>query len=427
MNRKNNEYISNMTHSNVIIQQGSDDQGSDDQGSDDQGSDDQGSDDQGSGPHIESDSVDVNVNINRSVVEATMILHALGDTIGFKNGDWEFNYKDVSKIITLDYVNELIYEFIGLGGVNSIDLSDWAVSDDTIFHLNVGLSMLHYRGVVDDKMILRLKADLFNALKMSMAEDGIVRYIGMNTGYTVDRFTKDHDARSEEYNRKAGGNGCAMRTLVMGLCLHKEADLDQLIDLSIISSQLTHNNALGYLGGFAAAYFTSLAVRRVDIQEWPYLLLEQLKSDKMVGFIKKTVSRETRDYMDYIMYWEKHIDNRFKDRKLIDIKSFSNPMYRIRYYYDQFFVGTDSFQIGDSGLAAMVMAYDAVLDSGGVWEKLIVYAMLHSGDSDTIGAIAGGLFGAYYGFSDVPQKMYSNIEFGDKIYDVVKKIEKKYF
>ena len=27
-----------------------------------------------------------------------MILHALGDTIGFKNGDWEFNYHDLDKL-----------------------------------------------------------------------------------------------------------------------------------------------------------------------------------------------------------------------------------------------------------------------------------------------------------------------------------------
>ena len=42
-------------------------------------------------------------------VDAIMILHALGDTIGFKNGDWEFNYGNNIDINTLEYVNELIY------------------------------------------------------------------------------------------------------------------------------------------------------------------------------------------------------------------------------------------------------------------------------------------------------------------------------
>ena len=53
----------------------------------------------------------------------------------------------------------------------------------------------------------------------------------------------------------------------------------------------------------------------------------------------------------------------------------------------------------------MIMAYDALLDCNGNWEKLIVYAILHIGDSDTIGAVAGGLYGAVYGFGDVPENM----------------------
>ena len=68
-------------------------------------------------------------------VDAIMILHALGDTIGFKNGDWEFNYGNNIDINTLEYVNELIYEFIDLGGVTGINLKKWKVSDDTILHI----------------------------------------------------------------------------------------------------------------------------------------------------------------------------------------------------------------------------------------------------------------------------------------------------
>ena len=37
----------------------------------------------------------------------TMILHALGDTIGFKNGEWEFNFG--KKNITLDMTLELVF------------------------------------------------------------------------------------------------------------------------------------------------------------------------------------------------------------------------------------------------------------------------------------------------------------------------------
>jgi ADP-ribosylglycohydrolase len=36
--------------------------------------------------------------------------------------------------------------------------------------------------------------------------------------------------------------------------------------------------------------------------------------------------------------------------------------------------------------------------------------MLHPGDSDTVGAIAGGLYGAVYGYGDVPPNMLEYLE-----------------
>lgn len=361
-------------------------------------------------------------------VEPTLILHALGDTIGFKNGDWEFNYNLVTNFVSLDYINELIYEFIGLGGVNSIDLSEWRVSDDTIFHMAVAESMLKFDHKSKSKSTVEyisiLKSELIKALKKCNTGDQN-RYVGLITKQSILEFDKDKG----EYNLKAGGNGCAMRNLVIGLCLHKKEQYNELVNLSIIGSKLTHNNAIGYLGGFCSAYFVSLAVQKVNILKWPFMLLEALNSDLLTDQIDKKISRETRDYISFMMQWETHIENRFDGEKLRNIKSFANPLYRIKYYYDHFFIEMSKYsrQIGDSGILGMIMAYDAVLDSGGVWEKLILYSMLHPGDSDTVGAIAGGIFGAYYGYGDVPINMHSNLEFRSEIVDLADKIKKKYF
>ena len=71
---------------------------------------------------------------------AIMLLHALGDTIGFKNGQWEFNYfnKDLSYKTTL----EIVFEFIALGGITNINLKGWNVSDDTLIHIAVAKTLL---------------------------------------------------------------------------------------------------------------------------------------------------------------------------------------------------------------------------------------------------------------------------------------------
>lgn len=59
--------------------------------------------------------------------ESCMLLHGVGDAMGYKNGKWEFNF-----------VGEDIHqELKNLGGVQSLDLKNWKVSDDTVLHLAV--------------------------------------------------------------------------------------------------------------------------------------------------------------------------------------------------------------------------------------------------------------------------------------------------
>ena len=69
---------------------------------------------------------------------ACMILHAVGDTVGFKNSEWEFKFKKGTTEVAL----EKLYEFIDLGGINGISLENWLVSDDTIMHIKTALALL---------------------------------------------------------------------------------------------------------------------------------------------------------------------------------------------------------------------------------------------------------------------------------------------
>lgn len=354
---------------------------------------------------------------------ALLLLHALGDTIGFKNGDWEFNYYD--KSTTLDYVNELIYEFISLGGVNGIDLQKWKVSDDTFFHISICKSLLHYekKNGIDKVLINYTKKYLSNEAERMAAEltgtfvddtGGLIsinRYVGITTSNNITNFTNEIDARTMPYDEHAGGNGAAMRTLIIGACFRGNDNRTQLIQYSVISSMLTHNNASGYLAGFNAALFTALAFENIPISKWPYILLKYLKSDELKSYLTLDNIDKVYDHNMYIRHWQKYVDTKFdKHGKPHDIKTNHNPMHRIRYFHDNFHKDTISKQIGGSGFLCMIMAYDALLNCNGHWEKLVVYAMLHSGDSDTIGSISGGLYGAVYGYGDVPQNMLKYIE-----------------
>ena len=51
-------------------------------------------------------------------------------------------------------------------------------------------------------------------------------------------------------------------------------------------------------------------------------------------------------------------------------------------------------------------SYDALLGSGDSWVELCHRGMLHSGDNDSTGVIAGACYGAMYGFHGVPEPNY---------------------
>ena len=81
---------------------------------------------------------------------------------------------------------------------------------------------------------------------------------------------------------------------------------------------------------------------------------------------------------------------------------------RSRFYYDNF-TNKKNFNPGSNGCDSVIIAYDCFMDSKSFY-SLIFYSMLHSGDSDTTGCIAGAFYGAYHGNIDKLNINKQNIE-----------------
>jgi len=78
---------------------------------------------------------------------------------------------------------------------------------------------------------------------------------------------------------------------------------------------------------------------------------------------------------------------------------------------------------GAGGDDSVIVAYDCFMDANDSWDKLVFYSMLHVGDSDTTGIIAGYLFGSYYGLNKVYNKMIDNmIDHKDIVIKIIKEI-----
>lgn len=356
---------------------------------------------------------------------ACIILHAMGDTIGYNNSEWEFGVRGNLQTKLM----EKIYEFIDIGGVNYVPQLGWKISDDTILHICILKTLINENGKLTKTR--KENIDEFNDvlvkqfIKINDTEfkDPKIRNPGLATIKSIE-LLKKIKWRDLAYDKYSGGSGAAMRTLGIGIYFRN--NIDKLIEFSIESSRVTHNNATGYLGGLVSAYFTSLAYQHISINLWPFRLIELLKSKKIDNYIKKT--RGIKEYeiahINYFAKWDKYIKDKFDSSgKIINRKSNRNLICRNQYYYESFGYKETMFP-GGSGDDSVIIAYDSLLDCNGIWEKLVFYSMLHGGDTDTTGCIAAGFYGAYYGFGDVNKDLISNIEAIDSIYDISVKFDK---
>lgn len=364
------------------------------------------------------------VYMNR--VTSSILLHALGDTIGFYNGQFEFNF--FRKKATTSFAIELLYKFIDLGGINHIDLSGWRVSDDTLMHMAT-IRAITGNGELGDN----LKRE-YLAIYDILNDPDVRRHPGRTTMRSLIDLKKIK-WDEQEYKTTSGGSGASMRTSCIGLLFHGDSKRMDLIRHAIESSRITHNHATGILGGVTSALFAALAMENKDVKEWPHYLLKLLRS----GIIDKYMA-DTRDHDRYkndkhnfISQWERYVETKFDtDGNVIKRKSSSNLVFRCDYYLSNYGIAKNSSGItisnhmmGSGGDDSVIIAYDCLLDAGDNWEKLVIYSMLHVGDTDTTGAIAASWYGIVYGTKNIPEHLFDHIEFKDELIELSKRISSR--
>jgi ADP-ribosylarginine hydrolase len=362
----------------------------------------------------------------------------IGDIIGFGNGSVEFNFNqdnminnrsDVDKIISMS--NRHVANFISKGGYTKIDISKDNASDDTILLLSVLDSLVRLKNQKSNNIIDDLKNNMNKFYKDDIKRDD--RYYGNRTIKSLQRIEEGKFWDKFSYSETAGGCGASMRSMPIGLIYHGKNNRNVLMEISIQSSRITHNNAIGYLGGYASALFTAFAIEKIKLEEWIFKLIEYLKSSELKNFIKSVVCKEFPDDYDkhmedlksFTILAQTYVDLKFDGKKYKDnnidifMKLFDR---RSQFYYDNFGSKYKKyFNPGSNGFDSVIIAYDCLLDCKGSFETLIYYSMLHAGDSDSTGCIAGAFYGAYYGKFMLPEN-YHNIEFYDKMKKLVDKI-----
>lgn len=369
-------------------------------------------------------------------IEASLMLSSYFETIGFKNGSWEFNYRYNIKTIHeyTSIMSTLLNHYLILGG-NMIDISGFNSSDDTILLIATAEAVIEGGGL---EIYKKYYVDSYELLLDEKRASGEITLSSI-------KLLKQHKMPS--IKETMGGNGAAMRTGSIGLRWYK--DYDKVIEESIVASMLTHNYYIGFLGGMVVALFTSFAMNNIKPWKWVDSLLSLYDS------IKKYYPKEhnIEDLDDYMSYWKRYKETRLSKLKYKNsLDFFIFPEDRAEYLLgfspipkikNMVMKGqrlnhltNEWSMMARTGIDTCIYAYDCilmslqspnnkVLDFDNItynFNTFMTLVCIHPGDNDTTAAIGGTWIGALLGYADVFDKSnLKKLEF----YKELKKVSDK--
>jgi ADP-ribosylarginine hydrolase len=359
-------------------------------------------------------------------IEAGFMLASYLETIGFRNGIWEFNYG--YKLDNINLVNkiwlDMILDFFSLGGFSSIDITDWSASDDTI------LLIATTESIINKPTTPLYKDEYLKVLPLLEKEK---RYSGATTIESLNLLKRKQIISS---NKNMGGNGAAMRTGPIGIKWHDNEE--KIIEESIKASVLTHNYYIGYLGGVVSALFSAYAINNIEPKLWIDKLLKLYNNKTLHKYFPKEHDIILLD--NYINYWKRYKEfkkdiktssNYIPNNKHLNFLMSFNPSNKIQEYVknNELLVNKSDViwnSLGITGIDCCIYAYDCLLNSfiNGkyCWENFMINVAIHIGDNDTTGCIGGFWFGLLLGYNNIDKTKMKQLEFYDKLLYISKNV-----
>ena len=358
----------------------------------------------------------------------------ISDIIGFDNGLKSIdksnlkctNLNEASK--HAGYTNYIVYKFISHGAYSNINISKKLASNASIFLLSVYDSFVTSK-LTDPSNINLNTQTIIDNLIVRMSEYFNSDKNKQNRLYDNDLIEKldklsDFNYNYSKFSYDEEDNSCypLVRGVPIGIIFSGKKNRDKLLEISIESCRTTHNNAISYLGTFTTALFISLSLEKVNPNKWIHILLNFFLEGKIVNYIKKTIpKKDIKPHLTEINEFQYLINNykllRFdKDSKYIPSSEDKYFMFlndKSLYMYAKFGL-QGIFNPGSNGIDCIIYAYDAFMESGSNFEKLIYNSMLHVGVSHYTGCLAGALYGSYYGNSDLQSK-FDNFDLKNKL------------
>jgi len=351
----------------------------------------------------------------------------IGDIIGFDNFKLindSRNINNNNQAVRLS--NQTIYSiinFISKGGYTGSNLRKKIYSNNIIFLLSVYDCIKDSIGKENEIIIDNVINNIIDFYKNDNKRKD--RAYENRIAKILNRLMDNNlNWKYSSYSDKSLSFEPSVRCIPIGFFYQGKKNFDSLVNISINSSRITHNNAISYLSGFMSAFFCALAIENKHPSLWLSKIIELFQDGTLDSYIKKFITDKDelnlhikdKDFFLFCLLSYQNFRFEFKNNKwnFLSSNNTSNGNHkifkyldiRIKMFHEMFNKKMSNyFNPGFFGIDSVLIAYDAVLESEGNFEKLIYNSMLHSGLSHTTGCIAGAFFGAYYGNSNLPSNL----------------------
>ena len=339
----------------------------------------------------------------------------LGDIIGFGNGKMECNnglqfiednYKDFVNVGS-EYANELTFDFIFQGGFSKYPLPKHRPSYHTLLMLATCRALINGTEYKDEYLTLVNEPKKMTdfSTKHGATKTTIKSLKRLLKGDEVNVLPESDDDESSP----------VIRSVIIGRKFYLHDQYTDLVRECIKCVIITHPNNMCILSSVMGASFCAFAKRGIEPHLWLkgfYLLLDENDIVKReLGNVREDLlanyDSEKRKFIEII---SKYYEDRFDDKgKFRDNDLMKYPSERMLFYSHYENMATE-FYPGKTSIVCLLMAYDCLLMSNGSFDKVVLYSMVHSGNSSGTGALCAFYHGLVWGQDDISRAMVLRID-----------------
>lgn len=310
--------------------------------------------------------------------KACLIGGAIGDALGY----------------AVEFDRETkIFSRYGKGGITDYKLRNGkaVISDDTQMTLFTANGMIrgYYTGSYSDSVYecyrewyitqsLQMHKNNYRSWLMDVPELWARRSPGMTC---ISAIASGHKGTVRNPINKSKGCGGIMRTAPVGLFFKDINKISRTDILAAEISAITHGHELGYIPSAAFAHIINL-ISHNDISLKNAVMDSISHTEKLFGNAR---------HINYFLKLIKKAVN-LSEKNISDLDAIH--------------------KLGEGWVAeeTLAIAVYCTLKYKDDFEKAIVTSVNHNGDSDSTGAVAGNIIGAYLGMNAIPEKFLTNLE-----------------